>query len=47
MDIAQLISEYGFPVVMAVGMGYFLYYVVLEYRARQQVINEARLNEED
>lgn len=25
--IAQLISEFGFPVVMAIGMGYFIYFV--------------------
>ncbi len=89
MDIAQLISEYGFPVVMAVGMGYFIYYVwsfinthiepkldemhialirvidqtrmldqdlirlqqkvdvVLEYRARQKVIEEAKENNDE
>tara|TARA_Y100000389_G_C16982016_1_gene280769 strand:+ start:55 stop:312 length:258 start_codon:yes stop_codon:yes gene_type:complete len=27
MDIAQLISEFGFPIVMAVGLGYFIYYI--------------------
>lgn len=27
MDIAQLVSEYGFPVVMVVGLGYFVYFV--------------------
>ena len=27
MDIAQAISDYGFPIVMAVGMGYFIYYI--------------------
>ena len=27
MDIGQLISDYGFPVVMAVGLGYFIYYI--------------------
>ena len=26
MEIGQLISDFGFPVVMAVGMGYFVYY---------------------
>lgn len=26
-NVAQLISDFGFPVVMAVGMGYFIYYV--------------------
>ena len=83
MEIAQLISDYGFPVVMAVGLGYFIYFiwkfigehidpaleemhfalirvidktrmldqdmirlqqkvnVVLEYRARQEVLKEA------
>jgi len=25
--IVQLINDYGFPVIMAVGMGYFIYYV--------------------
>ena len=83
MDLAQLIADYGFPVVMAVGLGYFIYYiwrfigehidpalhdmhialirvidktrmldqdlirlqqkvdVVLEYRARQEVLKDA------
>jgi len=27
MDVATLISDFGFPVVMAVGMGYFVYFV--------------------
>ena len=27
MDIAQLIGDYGFPIVMMVGLGYFIYYV--------------------
>ncbi len=27
MDIAELIQKYGFPVVAASGMGYFVYYV--------------------
>lgn len=27
MDAGSLISEFGFPVVMSVGMGYFIYYV--------------------
>ena len=26
-EVAQLISEYGFPIVMMVGLGYFVYYV--------------------
>ena len=87
MDVAQLINEYGFPVVMAVGLGYFIFYiwrfigehidpalgemhialirvidktrmldqdmirlqqkvnVVLEYKARQQVLEEAKQKE--
>jgi hypothetical protein len=27
MDIAQAISDYGFPIVLSVGMGYFVYFV--------------------
>ena len=27
MDIAALISKYGFPIVMSVGLGYFIYYI--------------------
>ena len=27
MDITVLIKDFGFPVVMAVGMGYFVYFV--------------------
>lgn len=27
MNIAELINQYGFPIVAAVGMGYFIYYV--------------------
>jgi len=27
MDIAQLVSDYGFPTVMVVGLGYFVYFV--------------------
>ena len=26
-EVAQLISEYGFPIVMMVGLGYFVYYI--------------------
>ena len=26
-NIAQLTSDYGFPIVMMVGLGYFVYYV--------------------
>ena len=27
MDIAQLIADFGFPVVMVVGLGYFVYFI--------------------
>ena len=27
MDMAQLISEHGYPVVATVGLGYFIFYV--------------------
>ncbi len=27
MDIAEMINKYGFPIVSAAGMGYFIYYV--------------------
>jgi len=27
VEIARLISDYGFPVVMAVGLGYFIYFI--------------------
>jgi len=27
LDIAQLISQYGFPIIAAVGLGYFIYYI--------------------
>ena len=27
MDIAQIVAEFGFPVVMVVGLGYFVYFV--------------------
>ena len=27
MDIVQLVSEFGFPVVMVGGLGYFVYFV--------------------
>lgn len=27
VNIVELISQYGFPIVMAVGLGYFIYYV--------------------
>lgn len=27
MDVVQMINKYGFPIVSAFGMGYFVYYV--------------------
>jgi|TARA_E500000305_G_scaffold101122_1_gene94511 prefoldin subunit 5 len=27
MDLVQIIADFGFPVVMVVGLGYFVYYV--------------------
>ena len=27
MDVASLVNEYGFPAVMVVGLGYFVYFV--------------------
>jgi hypothetical protein len=84
MDLTQAVSDYGFPIIMSVGMGYFIYYVwwfigekidpaladmhialirvidkmrrldqdlirlqqkvdvVLEYRARQEVLDDAK-----
>jgi hypothetical protein len=26
-QISQLISDYGFPIIMSVGMGYFIYFI--------------------
>lgn len=38
MDVATLISEFGFPTVMMVSLGYFVYYI---WGALQNVINPA------
>ena len=27
MDIGQAISDYGFPIIAAIGMGYFIYFI--------------------
>lgn len=27
MDVVGLVNDYGFPIVMMVGLGYFIYYV--------------------
>ena len=34
MDIIQVVSDFGFPVVMVVGLGYFVYFV------RQTITNK-------
>ena len=26
-DVAQLVAEYGFPTIMVIGLGYFVYFV--------------------
>ena len=26
-DVSKLITDFGFPIVMSVGMGYFIYYI--------------------
>ena len=27
MDVVQLVSDFGFPIVMVIGLGYFVYFV--------------------
>jgi len=27
LDIAALVSQYGFPIIAALGLGYFIYYI--------------------
>ena len=27
MELAQIVNEYGFPIVMMVGLGYFIYFI--------------------
>lgn len=27
MDLAQIVSDYGFPIIAAMGMGYFIYFI--------------------
>jgi hypothetical protein len=44
MDIAQLIKDFGFPVVAAVGLGYFVYYVwAWATKQIDPVINDANI----
>ncbi len=44
MDIVELVNKYGFPIVMAVGMGYIIKYV-WEWATREvkPVINDANI----
>lgn len=44
MDIAELISKYGFPIVAAVGLGYFVYYIwVWATKEVQPILDEAQI----
>jgi hypothetical protein len=44
MDIAALISKYGFPIVAAVGLGYFVYYIwVWATKEVQPILDEAQV----
>jgi len=38
MNIVQLVSDFGFPTVMVVGLGYFVYFV---WQTINKVINPA------
>ena len=43
MDIADLISKYGFPIVAACGLGYFVYYIwVWATRKVKPILSEAQ-----
>ena len=43
MDLTQAVSDYGFPIIMSVGMGYFIYYNNETSYQRQQLLHTARL----
>ena len=44
MDIVELVNQYGFPIVMAVGLGYIIKYVwSWATREVKPVINDANL----
>lgn len=44
MDIAALIKDFGFPIVAAVGLGYFVYYVwIWATKEVDPVISEANM----
>jgi len=59
MDVSQLVSDYGFPAVMAVGMGYFIFYIwqfintVIQpqlsemHKALIRVIDQTRMLDQD
>lgn len=43
MEIADLISKYGFPIVAAVGLGYFVYYIwIWATKEVKPVLSEAQ-----
>ena len=45
MDIAALIKDFGFPIVAAVGLGYFVYYVwIWATKEVDPVISEANMS---
>jgi hypothetical protein len=58
-NVAQLIGDYGFPIVMMVGLGYFVYYVwwfvgeILEPEVEKQhfalikLIDQVRMLDQD
>ena len=41
--VAQLIAEFGFPVVLALGMGYFIYFV---WKFVTETVSKERIREE-
>jgi len=43
MDLADLISKYGFPIVAAVGLSYFVYYIwIWATKEVKPVLSEAQ-----
>jgi len=59
MDFGQLVSDFGFPIVMSVGMGYLIYYVWafietqvkpelgIMHKALIKVIDQTRMLDQD
>ena len=59
MNFGQLVSDFGFPIVMAVGMGYLIYYVWafietqvkpelgIMHKALIKVIDQSRMLDQD